>query len=112
MEATQAAYHLWTGRYMSYAPPVDARGGPLGARERLATGPRRAHAPRRRGRGRWPRHPLEALTKQHLQSILVIQPIDMLEDGTANMCDGCPDMTVHEGKLVWSCRLEEPRAFG
>ena len=28
------------------------------------------------------------------------------------MCDGCPDMTVHEGKLVWSCRLEEPRTFG
>jgi hypothetical protein len=21
-------------------------------------------------------------------------------------------MTVHDGKLVWSCRLEEPRAFG
>jgi hypothetical protein len=47
-----------------------------------------------------------------LQSILVIQPIDLLEDGTDNMCDGCPDMTVHDGKLVWSCRLEEPRAFG
>jgi hypothetical protein len=28
------------------------------------------------------------------------------------MCDGCPDMTVHEGRLAWSCRLEEPRAFG
>jgi hypothetical protein len=47
-----------------------------------------------------------------LQSILIIQPIDLLEDGRDSMCDGCPDMTVHEGKLVWSCRLEEPRAFG
>jgi hypothetical protein len=28
------------------------------------------------------------------------------------MCDGCPDMTVHEGKLVWSCRLEELKTFG
>ena len=28
------------------------------------------------------------------------------------MCDGCLDMTVHEGKLVWSCRLEEWRRFG
>jgi hypothetical protein len=59
-----------------------------------------------------PRRPLDALRELHLQSILIIQPIDLLEDGRDSMCDGCPDMTVHEGKLVWSCRLEEPRAFG
>jgi hypothetical protein len=35
-----------------------------------------------------------------------------MEDGRDNMCDGCPDMTLHEGKLVWSCRLEEWREFG
>ena len=52
------------------------------------------------------------LEQQHLQSVLVIQPIDVLEDGSANMCDGCPDMTVHDGRLVWSCRLEEQRSFG
>jgi hypothetical protein len=28
------------------------------------------------------------------------------------MCDGCPDITVHEGKLVWSCRLDELKQFG
>jgi hypothetical protein len=28
------------------------------------------------------------------------------------MCDGCPDMTVHDGKLVWSCRLEEIHKYG
>jgi hypothetical protein len=66
--------------------------------------------------GAWARslatNPLRAAKKVHMQSILVIQPIDILEDGRDDMCDGCPDMTVHEGKLVWSCRLEEPRAFG
>ena len=36
----------------------------------------------------------------------------MLEDGRQNMCDGCPDMTLHEGKLAWSCRLEEMKQFG
>jgi hypothetical protein len=58
------------------------------------------------------RHPTHLLEKQHLQSVLIIQPIDVLDDGRANMCDGCPDMTVHEGKLVWSCRLEEQRNYG
>jgi hypothetical protein len=28
------------------------------------------------------------------------------------MCDGCPDITVHDGQLVWSCRLEEQLKFG
>jgi hypothetical protein len=111
MEMTQSAYHLWNNRYMSYAPPSALSVGRsvlLGAWP-LDRGVRQATAS-------WAatlaRHPLEALRELHLQSILVIQPIDLLEDGTDNMCDGCPDMTVHDGKLVWSCRLEEPRAFG
>jgi predicted phosphohydrolase len=29
-----------------------------------------------------------------------------------NMCDGCPDITVHDGKLYWSCRLEEIKEHG
>ena len=41
-----------------------------------------------------------------------IQPTDVLEDGRQNMCDGCADMTLHEGRLAWSCRLEELRRFG
>jgi hypothetical protein len=28
------------------------------------------------------------------------------------MCDGCPDMTVYNGELVWSCRMEELKKFG
>ena len=55
---------------------------------------------------------MHALQKRHFQAVLCIQPIDLLEDGRDNMCDGCPDITVHEGKLVWSCRLEEYRQFG
>jgi hypothetical protein len=111
MEASQAAYHLVAGRYLSYAPPMALSVGrsvllgawPFDRGVRAAT-------------GAWARavaaNPLEALQELHMQSILVIQPIDLLEDGTDSMCDGCPDMTVHDGKLVWSCRLEEPRAFG
>lgn len=43
---------------------------------------------------------------------MIIQPVDMLADGRQNMCDGCPDITVWEGKLVWSCRMEEQLKFG
>ncbi len=42
----------------------------------------------------------------------VIQGPDLLPDGTVDMCDDCPDMCVHEGKLVNSCRLDECRKFG
>jgi hypothetical protein len=48
----------------------------------------------------------------YFQSIVLIQPIDTLADGSANMCDGCPDMTVYNGELVWSCRLEERLQHG
>jgi hypothetical protein len=43
---------------------------------------------------------------------MIIQPVDILPDGRMNMCDACPDITVHEGELVWSCRLEERKAYG
>ena len=29
-----------------------------------------------------------------------------------SMCDGCPDITVYDDKLVWSCRMEELINFG
>jgi MoaA/NifB/PqqE/SkfB family radical SAM enzyme len=111
LEATQSAYHLWTGRYMSYAPPWTLSVGRsvlLGAWP-FDRGVRSAAAAWTQSVAR---RPTTALRELHLQSILIIQPIDLLDDGTDNMCDGCPDMTVHDGKLVWSCRLEEPRAFG
>ena len=111
MEATQVAHHLWTGRYLGYAGRWALGAGRAamlasalfdhGARDAANTWIRSAVA-----------RPRSALRRQHLQSVLIIQPIDLGPDGRDNMCDGCPDMTVHEGKLVWSCRLEEWRKFG
>lgn len=43
---------------------------------------------------------------------MIIQPVNFAADGRQDMCDSCPDMTIHEGKLVWSCRLEELRNYG
>ena len=48
----------------------------------------------------------------YCQSVMIIQPIDVTADGRLSMCDSCPDMTVYDGELVWSCRLEERMKFG
>jgi hypothetical protein len=111
MEASQSAYHLFAGRYLSYAPPATlATGRAVMAGASLwDNGVRKAA--RNYGRSLLS-NPTGLFEKQHLQSVLIIQPIDVLEDGRQNMCDGCPDMTVHDGRLVWSCRLEEQRNFG
>lgn len=107
MEATQVGYHLMSGRYLSYADPRTLSTG----RAVMASSWPFDKGVRQAAKNAL-RHPFSFLQKQHLQTIVMIQPIDVAEDGTQNMCDGCPDMTVHEGKLVWSCRLEEPRTFG
>lgn len=110
MEFTQAAYHLTSGRYLSYAPHWTlGTGRSVMSTALFDRGVRRARRSWLRSIAADPRY---LLAKQHMQSLVVIQPIDILEDGRANMCDGCPDMTVHDGKLVWSCRLEELRCFG
>ncbi|MFQ5604415.1 MAG: radical SAM protein [bacterium] len=110
MEVAQTFHHLRHGHYLAYTEPKVHR------------------------RGKWllllsifdPKvrtiaknylkavlvNPLRFFKRLHYQSIMIIQPIDIMEDGTQNMCDGCPDMTVLDGKLVWSCRIEEPLQYG
>jgi hypothetical protein len=106
MELVQNGHHAATGRYLAYSPPSMLRHGRamLPSFGLVDPGTRRAA-------GAWLRHGLRhptALARPlHLQSVLFIQPIDHLADGRINMCDGCPDMTVHDGELVWSCRLDE-----
>jgi len=45
-------------------------------------------------------------------NIGIVQAPDILPDGSINMCDGCPDLCVYEGKLINSCRLDECLNFG
>jgi sulfatase maturation enzyme AslB (radical SAM superfamily) len=58
------------------------------------------------------RNPLRFFYPVRAIGIGVIQAPDVLPDGRIDMCDDCPDMCVHEGKLVNSCRLDECRRFG
>lgn len=105
-ELAQTAHHLRTGRYLAYAPPSVLRRG----RSVLWLAP--FDAGLRRAAGQALRDPRIITNRVHLQSVMIIQPIDLLPDGRQNMCDGCPDMTVYNGGLAWSCRLEECLHFG
>jgi hypothetical protein len=58
------------------------------------------------------RHPLRFFQPLYQQSIGIVQGPDILEDGRQDMCDSCPDMTVWDGKLIHSCRMEEWRLYG
>ncbi len=58
------------------------------------------------------RHPAELFRPMYVQSIGIIQGPDLMEDGRVDMCESCPDMTVWNGKLVNSCRMDEWRLYG
>lgn len=58
------------------------------------------------------RHPQRVFNTLYLQSIGIIQAPDLQGDGQTDMCDSCPDMTIWNGKLVNSCRMDEYRLYG
>lgn len=61
---------------------------------------------------KWVRTPSRWLRPLRMQAIMVIQPIDVLDDGRQNMCDGCPDIIPYGERLVWSCRVDELEKLG
>ncbi|HUM03299.1 MAG TPA: radical SAM protein [Thermoanaerobaculia bacterium] len=110
MELMQAGHHFGTGRYLAYASPGMTSTG----RTMLLLAPfdPGVRAVAKRWLGSLLTNPFRIFRKMHLQSIMIIQPVDFLENGAQNMCDGCPDMTMWNGELVWSCRMEELKQFG
>ncbi|MCC6811490.1 MAG: radical SAM protein [Deltaproteobacteria bacterium] len=110
MEIVQTASHLLTGKYLAYSSPKLLSLGQLTSLPFLPfdEGTRRAMKEFARDvvRAPW------KARRMYFQSVVIIQPIDVMADGEANMCDGCPDMTVHNGELHWSCRLDERLRWG
>lgn len=106
MEIVQTFHHLFKGRYLAYSEPRITRKGKsmlvLGAFDKKL----------RKTFWNFYRYPLNIFKRLHYQTVLIIQPVDIGIDGGQNMCDGCPDITVWNGKLVWSCRMEEQLNFG
>jgi pyruvate-formate lyase-activating enzyme len=110
MELAQTWHHLTTGRYLAYTDPrMLGRGR---AMLLLAPLDRRLRKIARRYGRAVATDPSLASRPLRFQSVMIIQPADIYADGHQNMCDGCPDMTVWNDRLVWSCRLEEPEKFG
>ncbi len=106
MEIMQTFYHLFNNKYLAYARPKDAHKG----RSMLLLSP--FDKKLRKTFFNYFKNPFNVFRKLYYQSVMIIQPVDFLEDGSQNMCDGCPDITVWNGKLVWSCRMEEQLKFG
>lgn len=111
MELIQTGHHFFAGRYLAYSNPALLSQG-----KAMLAGFSVVDAGVRSAAKDWVktvvRHPGQIIAPLYFQSIAFIQPIDHMADGDANMCDGCPDMTVHEGQLVWSCRLDELKRHG
>jgi hypothetical protein len=116
MEFVMSGYHFFTDKYLSYASPkvqslgratmLNAWTFDKGVRKALKNYLKYIAA-----------NPFRIFKKAYMQSILIIQPVDLLPNGDQNMCDGCPDITYWKDKdgtekLVWSCRLEEPMQYG
>ncbi len=107
MEFVQTGFHFLYNKYLSYTSPEMNRKGKLmiafmGLFDRKL----------RKTFFRFFKNPFRIFTKLYYQSVMIIQPVDFLEDGSQSMCDGCPDMTVWNGKLVYSCRMEEQLKYG
>lgn len=116
MELVMISYHFMFDKYLSYASPKTLRMGrstmfllsvfDKGVRKALKNYLKYLVV-----------NPLRFFKRAHLQSILIIQPPDLMPNGDQSMCDGCPDITYWKDKdgkekLVWSCRLEEPMKYG
>jgi uncharacterized Fe-S cluster-containing radical SAM superfamily protein len=111
MELIQTINHLFTGTYLAYAEPKSVAKGKMAAffgglvdkkMRKIFGNILKASLI----------NPLKLFRSAYIQSFMIIQPVNFESDGRQDMCDSCPDITVHEGKLVWSCRLEELNNFG
>jgi len=110
-ELVQTFYHLFKNKYPSYTRPKFYKTAKLTS---FLTGiiDKKMRKIFLRILGQIFKNPLNLFKRAYFQSFMIIQPVNILPDGRQDMCDSCPDMTVHEGRLVWSCRLEEMNTFG
>lgn len=105
-ELVQGIYHMMKGKYLSYVKPKFTRKAKLAS---FLAGfvDKRMRRIFLKILGQTLLNPLNLFRRAYFQSFMVIQPVTVMPDGRDDMCDSCPDITVHEGRLVWSCRLEE-----
>jgi len=116
IEMIMEFYHYRNDRYLSYASPKTLSLG-RSTMFTLWTINKSIRSALKKYFGYLAANPFRIFRKVYMQSIMIIQPVDFMENGDQSMCDGCPDITVWKDKngkdqLVWSCRLEEPMQYG
>jgi hypothetical protein len=110
MELIQNGHHALKGRFLSFAPPGSARKGRL--LFLLSPWDRGIRRIMKRYLGSSFRRPADLVRRLHIQNIIVEQPIDVLETGEQDHCDGCPNKTPWRGRLISACALEPYIRFG
>jgi MoaA/NifB/PqqE/SkfB family radical SAM enzyme len=108
MELAQAGHHLLRGTYLAYLSTLKI--APLTFL--MAPWDRGVRHAARTWLADVVRHPVRLFAPIRLQTIGIIQAPDEQPNGQADMCDSCPDMTVWNGTLINSCRMDEYRLFG
>jgi hypothetical protein len=110
VEIVQSIHHLLTGKYLSLSGPALTRMGRWLAPSSVADRFLRATL------WRYARFALrrpELLFKSlFLQNIIVMQPHDVLSNGEQDECDGRPNKTYWQGRLVSECRQEDYLPYG
>jgi len=110
MELLQNGHHFITGKYLAYTKPKLNKNGRamffLGLIDKEI---------RKAGKKYLLsiiKNPLKVFSKVYAQSISIVQPIDILPNGEADTCDGCPNKTFWNNRIVSACRLEEYMMYG
>lgn len=110
MEIVQTFKHLFTDKYLAYSHPKWLKSGFwYFLLSGIDKGLKNAAGKYFKS---FFRNPKAFFSPVYHQSVMIIQPADIMPDGNVNMCDGCPDITVWNDKLVWSCRMEEQNRWG
>ena len=110
VELIQSVHHLLRGKFLSFTSPRINRK----ARTLFAFGfiDRCVRDAWRRRFSELLRNPHSLFEKIMLQNIIVMQPHDYLSNGEQDECDGCPNKTYWNGRLVSECRKEDYMRFG
>jgi hypothetical protein len=110
MELVQTAKHLTTDSYLAYSHPKWLKRGRLYFL--LSPFDKGIFKSMKNYFKSLFKNPKAFFSRVRFQTIMIIQGADVYSDGKINMCDGCPDITVWNDQLVWSCRMEEQMRWG
>lgn len=110
MELLQYASHFFRGKYLAYTKTQANRKGRMAFL--LAFFDKEIRSAMKRYWSSVISDPRILFKRIYLQSISAVQPVDILDTGEQDNCDGCPNKTFWNDRLVSACRYEEYHIWG